>query len=350
MTRAEQALARRWRSVLLACVLVALAGAVLIVWHRIDSEQSRADDLAREADLRGTAVSTLAGDVRALRAQVQAGGHTPVAPDPARAVQGLPDRTAVPVPVPGPPGPPGPAGAPASPVPGPSGPPGPAASPVPGPAGSPGVQGPPGVGETGPAGPAGPAGKDGQNGKDGQTAPRASHRPAGHTPTPPGCRTRAVPRPGSTPARRPATRARRTPPRPRRHPQARQRRPRCSTGAGSGGDRPAFPVGAQTTVLTMTVGLADGSAGARDDHDHEPSVPQIVSTALNDIREGSSARSRSRRTEQPARRPYASSTPTPAATTRPGGHTRCSVAVRPRTRSACLRRSAPPRTSRTSPR
>jgi hypothetical protein len=200
MTRAEQALARRWRSVLLACVLVALAGAVLIVWHRIDSEQSRADDLAREADLRGTAVSTLAGDVRALRAQVQAGGHTPVAPDPARAVQGLPDRTAVPVPIPGPPGPPGPAGAPASPVPGPSGPPGPAASPVPGPAGSPGVQGPPGVGETGPAGPAGPAGKDGQNGKDGQDG-TPGQPPAGWTYTDPaGVSYTCSPAPGFNPS------------------------------------------------------------------------------------------------------------------------------------------------------
>jgi hypothetical protein len=49
-----------------------------------------------------------------------------------------------------------------------------------------------------------------------------------------------------------------------------------------------FPAGAQTTVLTMTVGLADGSA-ERETITITPSVPQIVSTALNDIREGSSA-------------------------------------------------------------
>jgi hypothetical protein len=82
MTRAEQALARRWRSVLLACVLVALAGAVLIVWHRIDSEQSRADDLAREADLRahprragpGAGRSGAAGPYRGARACPRASG------------------------------------------------------------------------------------------------------------------------------------------------------------------------------------------------------------------------------------------------------------------------------------
>lgn len=177
MTRTQRVLARRWRSVLLACVLIALAGAVLIIWTRIDSESRRADQLADEADLRGTAVSTLAGDVRALRAQVQAKGGTPVAPDPSSAVRNLPDRTAVPVPIPGPPGPQGDSG-----LPGVDGQPGPTGSPgatgaagIPGaagvdgqtgpagPAGPPGAQGDPGV-----AGPAGPAGKDGA---DGQTCP-----------------------------------------------------------------------------------------------------------------------------------------------------------------------------------
>lgn len=186
MTRAERVLARHLRSALLACAIVALAGAVLIVWTRIDAESRRAADLAAEANLRGNAVSTLAGDVRALRAQVQAAGHTPVAPDPARAVSNLPGRTEVPVPIPGPPGPSGPVGAPGGTgrtgQPGPSGSPGPtgnpgasgvsgsdgaagAAGPV-GPQGDPGVAGP--DGPTGPTGPAGPAGKDGANG---QTCP-----------------------------------------------------------------------------------------------------------------------------------------------------------------------------------
>lgn len=176
MTRTQLVLARRWRRVLLACTLVALAGAVIIIWARINAEAVRADRLAAEADRRGSAVSTLAGDVRALRAQVQAAGREPVAPDPSAAVDHLPERTAVPVPIPGPSGPPGVPGRDG--VPGPSGSPG--ASGVPGVAGSPGVpgtdgapgrdgvdgkdgaQGPQGVqGETGPAGPPGPSCPDG---------------------------------------------------------------------------------------------------------------------------------------------------------------------------------------------
>lgn len=46
-----------------------------------------------------------------------------------------------------------------------------------------------------------------------------------------------------------------------------------------------FPAGAQTTVLTMALGFVDGS-GERETVTITPSVPQIVSTALNDIREG----------------------------------------------------------------
>ena len=216
MTRAERVLARRWRSVLLACVLVALAGAVLIIWQRINDEQSRADDLAHEADLRGTAVSTLAGDVRALRAQVQARGGTPVAPDPAQAVKALPDRTAVPVPIPGPPGPsgepgvPGPAGSP-----GPSGSPGPTGAPgapgtpgevgaqgVPGPAGSPGPAGP--QGDPGPAGPQGPAGPVGPQGPAGPSCPDGYSLQA-----PPGdpdgleCRRTSSPSPSPSPSSSP---------------------------------------------------------------------------------------------------------------------------------------------------
>lgn len=184
MTRAEQALARRWRSVLLACVLVALSGAILIVWHRISVEISAREQAVAEADLRGNAVSTLAGDVRALRAQVQAKGGTPVAPDPSRAVKNLPARTEVPVPIPGPPGP---AGVPGSPGPtGPAGSPGPKST-VPGPSGSPGAPGAAGAdGQSvvGPAGPAGPAGKDGKDGTDG-TNGRDGQPPAGWTWTDP---------------------------------------------------------------------------------------------------------------------------------------------------------------------
>lgn len=46
-----------------------------------------------------------------------------------------------------------------------------------------------------------------------------------------------------------------------------------------------FPDGADTTVLTMTLGLVDGT-GDRETVTITPSVSQIVSTALNDIREG----------------------------------------------------------------
>ncbi|MEE4546449.1 hypothetical protein V2S66_31355 [Streptomyces sp. V4-01] len=46
-----------------------------------------------------------------------------------------------------------------------------------------------------------------------------------------------------------------------------------------------FPEGAQTTVLTMKLGLTDGSAD-RETVTITPSPSQIVSTALNDIREG----------------------------------------------------------------
>ncbi|MDX3199971.1 collagen-like protein, partial [Streptomyces scabiei] len=107
MTRTEHALARRWRPLALLCWLIALSGAVVIIWGRMDAQASRATEAAAEADLRGQAVSTLASDVRALRTQVKAGGETPVAPDPSDAVDDLPARARVPVPIPGPPGVPG---------------------------------------------------------------------------------------------------------------------------------------------------------------------------------------------------------------------------------------------------
>ncbi|MER6064818.1 collagen-like protein [Streptomyces sp. NPDC001792] len=170
MTRAERALARSWRWIAVICWLLALSGGAVIIWGRIAAEGHRADQLAAEADLRGTAVSTLAGDVRALRQQVKAAGKTPVAPDPTRAVPSLSARAEVPVPIPGPPGP---SGAPGSP--GPSGAPGKNGSPgptstVPGPSGPPGSPGPASTvaGPTGPTGPAGPPGKDGKDGEDGK--------------------------------------------------------------------------------------------------------------------------------------------------------------------------------------
>ncbi len=189
MTRTERALAGHWRWVATLCWLLALTGAAVVGW-------SWYSQLADEADRRGVAVSTLAGDVRVLRAQVQAAGETPKAPDPSQAVEDLDDRARVPVPIPGPrgpagdSGPPGPSGSPGVPgrsgadgaagasgvpgvpgadgaagadstVPGPQGPQGvPGAdSTVPGPQGERGEKGEPGaVGERGPAGPSCPDG------------------------------------------------------------------------------------------------------------------------------------------------------------------------------------------------
>ncbi|WP_031047471.1 hypothetical protein [Streptomyces sp. NRRL F-5650] len=179
---AQPILAQQWRPLAVAAVLLVLAGAIVLVWLRIDTEARRADALAAEANRRGDAVSTLAGDVRVLRAQVSAKGETPAAPDPARAVEDLPDRAEVPVPIPGPAGPRGPKGEPGEDAPSPSpGPPGPAGedggegapgepgATVTGPPGPAGPQGPQGA--QGPAGPAGKDGKDGKDGRDGQTCP-----------------------------------------------------------------------------------------------------------------------------------------------------------------------------------
>lgn len=171
--------AQRWRSLAVAAVLLVLSGAVVLVWLRVDAEVSaRKQETAAavaEANLRGDAVSVLAGDVRVLREQVKSAGKTPAAPDPSQAVDDLKARAEVPVPIPGPAGPRGPQGEPGS--------PGAAATGSPGPSGAQGepgatVTGPPGpAGPTGPAGPPGPAGQDGQDGtdgtdgRDGQTCP-----------------------------------------------------------------------------------------------------------------------------------------------------------------------------------
>ena len=55
-------LARRWKQLALAAVLLVLSGAVLLVWLRIDAEVEARAALATEADRRGDAVSTLAGE------------------------------------------------------------------------------------------------------------------------------------------------------------------------------------------------------------------------------------------------------------------------------------------------
>lgn len=173
MTRAERTIVLHWRGLATLCAIVALFGISWALWHQMDADRAVSERryvaAASEADKRGLAVSTLAGDVRALREQVKAGGETPVAPDPSRAVEDLPDRAEVPVPIPGPPGPAG--------SPGPSGAPGRSgADGASGASGAPGVPGP--VGATGPAGPAGPQGIQGESGA---TGPQGEQGPKGDT-------------------------------------------------------------------------------------------------------------------------------------------------------------------------
>ena len=172
MTRTERVLARRWKPLALLAFLLALTGAVLLVYVRVQTEASRADQLAAEADLRGSAVSTLATDVRVLRAQIKAKGGTPAAPDPTKAVKDLPDRAAVPVPIPGPQGPKGDKGDPGKAA--------PTITPVPGPSGAVGATGPqgpqgePGADSTVP-GPQGPQGEKGDKGDPGPACPDGYH-------------------------------------------------------------------------------------------------------------------------------------------------------------------------------
>lgn len=186
MTRTERLLYRRRGLLWIVAALLFLGGGLAVAFLQIGQAESRASDLAVEADRRGNAVSTLATDVRTLRAQLKARGETPAAPDPGDAVADLPARAEVPVPIPGPPGPVGAKGDT-----GPAGPVGPTASP--GPAGATGrdgadstVPGPAGPkGDTGPAGPAGPAGKDGTNGRDGADGVNGQTCPAGYSLQPP---------------------------------------------------------------------------------------------------------------------------------------------------------------------
>ncbi|MBP5922196.1 collagen-like protein [Streptomyces sp. LBUM 1483] len=150
------------------------------MWGRMEAEAKRADQMAAEAvaeaDRRGEAVSILASDVRELRTQVKSEGETPVAPDPSDAVDDLPARAEVPVPIPGPSGPRGAQGEEGVPgEPGPSGSPGRA-----GENGSDGQAGTPGEpGAEGPAGPAGPAGPPGAQGEPGPAGPQGEQGPRG---------------------------------------------------------------------------------------------------------------------------------------------------------------------------
>ncbi|SDK22291.1 Collagen triple helix repeat-containing protein [Streptomyces indicus] len=173
MTRIERMLALRWRKIFLVCVLIALSGVAVILWARIDSGERRADRMAEEAARRGEALSTLAEDVRTLRAQVEASGGTPAAPDPSVAVDDLLARIRIPAGAPGAPGKAGESGRPGAR--GEAGVPG-----LQGPEGLPGAVGPEGVpGEAGPSGAPGPAGADGADGAAGPEGPAGPPGPGG---------------------------------------------------------------------------------------------------------------------------------------------------------------------------
>lgn len=180
MTRTHRTIVLHWRGIATVCAFVAAFGLGMVLWHRADVAEA-------EANRRGSAVSTLAADVIALREQVKAEGKTPVAPPPSSSVADLPDRQAVPVPIPGPQGKDGRPGRDGSP--GADGEPGkngrPGAS---GQAGIDGSDGAPGTpGEPGPAGPQGdpgPAGPQGDRGETGEQGP-AGPPPSGWTYTDP---------------------------------------------------------------------------------------------------------------------------------------------------------------------
>ena len=208
MTRAERAFVRRRHLLWIATALLALTGFGILIWQRIDSGDRRADQLATEADLRGEALSVVSGDVRALRQQVKAGGETPVAPDPTKAVEDLQDRIEVPVPIPGPPGPKGDKGDTGA-----SGQPAPTITPQPGASGASGVDGVPGAqGPQGEPGVAGPQGEQGTQGEPGAPGPPPSGwtytdgqgvtyecTPDGDGSTHYTCRATSTPEPGNEP-------------------------------------------------------------------------------------------------------------------------------------------------------
>jgi hypothetical protein len=200
MTRTERTIVHHWRGIAVLCAIVALFGISWALWHRIDSSDRNYAAAAAEANRRGDAVSTLAGDVRALRAQVKARGGTPVAPDPAKAVPSLSARAEVPVPIPGPrgvAGSPGPSGSPgASGAPGKNG----VDSTVPGPQGPQGV---PGADSTVP----GPQGERGEKGDTGEQGPAGPSCPDGYSLQAPSydpdalvCRRDGAPQPSPSPS------------------------------------------------------------------------------------------------------------------------------------------------------
>ncbi|MFD0343997.1 collagen-like protein [Streptomyces sp. NPDC127117] len=206
MTRTEQLLYRRRGVLWVVAALLFLGGAIAVAFLKIGHAEQRAAEMAAEADRRGAAVATLAGNVRTLRSQVRAAGDVPAAPDPEQAIDDLPERAAVPIQIPGPPGPTGTQGNR-----GPAGPTGPKASP--GPAGADGQDGADSTvpGPTGPAGPPGPAGADGADGKDGTNGRDGADGqtcPAGYSLQPPPddpdalvCRRDSAPStPGSSPS------------------------------------------------------------------------------------------------------------------------------------------------------
>ncbi|WP_241193090.1 collagen-like protein [Streptomyces sp. ADI98-10] len=182
MTRTQHMLYRRRYLLWITAALLALGGGLALAFLQISQAEQHADQLAVEADRRGDAVGTLATDVRTLRAQITADGGTPAAPDPAAAVDDLPDRVEVPVPIPGPPGARGQKGEAGTPgedgrdgEPGADGSPGPAVTGAPGRDGADGVDGAQGVqgerGEKGETGATGPAGERGPAGPPGPACP-----------------------------------------------------------------------------------------------------------------------------------------------------------------------------------
>ncbi|MEU2764241.1 collagen-like protein [Streptomyces sp. NPDC007094] len=190
MTRTQHLLYRQRALLWIVAALLALGGGLALAFLQIGRAEDRAGVLATEADRRGDAVSTLAGDVRTLRAQIEARGDTPAAPDPAQAVEDLPARAEVPVPVPGPPGARGPQGQPGAPgkdgepgEDGVDGEPGPAVSGAPGRDGADGTDGADGAdGARGEKGERGEAGAKGERGPAGPPGPAC---PAGYSLQPP---------------------------------------------------------------------------------------------------------------------------------------------------------------------
>lgn len=176
MTRTQRVFYERRVLLWIVAALLFLGGGLGVAFLLIERESNAREQATVEANLRGEALSVVAGDVRALREQVLGEGKVPVAPDPTKAVEDLEDRVEVPVPIPGPPGADGEDGEPGKT--GPSG--------TPGNDGQAGATGPPGAtgptgpqGDAGPQGPAGPAGPQGERGEKGDTGDTGEQGPPG---------------------------------------------------------------------------------------------------------------------------------------------------------------------------